>query len=122
MVNSVPIKNWKDIIEKYPLLYQRCKYIECDFGWYNIIESLSSVLEKLIVKGSWSDDCTPYATQIKEKYGTLRFYMSIETDEMSSVILLAEKISAFTCEKCGNQGEIINSSWISVRCKDCRGE
>lgn len=41
------------------------------------------------------------ATQVKEKYGTLRFYYYGGDDVIDGMVSLAESMSAVTCEVCG---------------------
>lgn len=65
----------------------------------------------------------PYkASQVKEKYGSLRMYMDYETEEMSAVIRLAEHDSAKTCEECGEPGEVRGKGWLMCRCDACWGK
>lgn len=59
------------------------------------------------------------ASQVKEKYGTLRFYMSGETDAMSEAINEAEDESAKTCENCGGPGKVYDGGWVVTRCDPC---
>ena len=59
--------------------------------------------------------------QVKEKFGTLRFYCS-GGETIYKFISLAERLSAVTCEDCGKQGTANNSGWISTLCEECRGE
>jgi len=61
------------------------------------------------------------ATQIKEKYGTLRFYwtgtLSPEADaRVEEAIDLAEARSCVTCEICGESGVLHGPSWFTTRC------
>ena len=64
----------------------------------------------------------PRAVQMKEKYGTLRFYMNCETEEMSQAIAEAERESAHTCERCGSkEGKLNRYGWVSCECDKCRG-
>ena len=63
----------------------------------------------------------PRATQVKEKYGTLRFYMSFETEEIQRLIATAEALSAQTCEQCGAVGRQRNGGWIKTLCDSCDG-
>lgn len=58
----------------------------------------------------------PRASQVKEKYGTLRFYMTIQTDEMDPIITIAEKRSAVTCEQCGKKGKLRGRGWYYTAC------
>ena len=60
----------------------------------------------------------PCASQVKEKYGTLCFYMTSASDEMYKLIGEAEKKSEVTCEVCGNKGEGRNDyGWYSTLCE-----
>ena len=65
------------------------------------------------------DDGHPRAVQVKEKFGTLRFYMTGETEEMSRLIHRAEERSAVTCEKCGKPGEYRDLGWAFTLCDSC---
>jgi hypothetical protein len=60
---------------------------------------------------------TPVATQVKEKFGTLRFYVSGATDEQYNYIRFAEIMSSVTCQVCGNKGKRTGRGWISTKCK-----
>lgn len=60
------------------------------------------------------------AAQVKEKYGTLRFYLDAYTPESEAIIEQAEKRSAETCEVCGNFGELrAVRGWYTTRCDEC---
>ena len=122
----------KNLFTKCPLLYTDKNAsiqvslipfgFECDDGWYKILEDLSLKLEKLIeqyIKEYPEVEYPPRASQVKEKYGTLRFYMSGETDEMSKLIDEAEKLSEKTCEECGEPGRLRGTSWIKTLCNEC---
>jgi len=64
----------------------------------------------------------PRAIQVKEKYGTLRFYLSHETDKMERLISEAESKTSTTCESCGSEGEVRNDGWVATRCDECYEE
>jgi hypothetical protein len=64
--------------------------------------------------------------QIKEKFGTLRYYYgstvthgSVQSDIMRAIETWAERRSAFTCETCGKFGELRELSWIRTLCDEC---
>lgn len=59
------------------------------------------------------------AIQVKEKFGSLRFYMTSSTDEMEAAIEEAVEKSAVTCEECGKPGKILWGGWFYCRCRDC---
>jgi hypothetical protein len=61
----------------------------------------------------------PRASQIKEKYGTLRFYMTSGTNEMYAITDKAERQSSVTCEFCGKPGKLRGYGWYSTRCSPC---
>ena len=95
-----------------------CFGIECGEGWHNLILKLSEKLEALILQLPEVARAGVYVTQVKEKYGTLRFYMSTETDEMSDAIRFAEAESEVTCEICGKPGRTEGESWLSTVCPE----
>lgn len=84
--------------------------IECGDGWLEIIRELCAVLEP---KGV-------VAAQVKEKYGTLRFYTNGGDAEADAAIERAEAQSEVTCEICGDPGEMCGTGWLMVRCENCR--
>jgi len=66
----------------------------------------------------------PYitASQVKEKFGGLRFYTNGYTDGISAMISMAESMSYRTCEVCGSPGRSNNYGWISTLCDTHRLE
>jgi hypothetical protein len=54
--------------------------------------------------------------QVKEKFGTLRFYYQGGDDAIDGMVRMAESISGFTCEECGNHGEGRQGGWIRTLC------
>lgn len=94
---------------------QTCMHwgFEVGNGWEPLIRRLSEKLEPLIGD---SDAC---ASQVKEKFGILRFYMDGSTDEMEALITLAENESVKTCDVCGAPGILVGKSWYSTRCRVC---
>ncbi len=68
----------------------------CGDGWFQLIWDLCEKLEKI--------DKELIATQVKEKYGTLRFYTSggkeEKWEEVNAAIIEAENLSAHTWEMC----------------------
>jgi hypothetical protein len=57
--------------------------------------------------------------QVKEKFGTLRFYYSGGDDYISGMVSLAESLSGVTCESCGNVGERRGGGWVHTYCTPC---
>ena len=88
--------------------------IECGAGWYKLLDELCADIVRLA-----SDAGIPVPTvrQIKEKFGTLRFYIDVETDAMYERICEAELESSKTCERCGKPGELtVTGGWYRTLC------
>ena len=58
----------------------------------------------------------PVASQVKEKFGGLRFYVDRATEEHYNYINFAESMSYRTCEVCGNPGKRYTDGWHQVLC------
>ena len=54
--------------------------------------------------------------QVKEKFGTLRFYYTGGDDEISGMVRMADSMSGVTCEECGNPGQSRGGGWIYTAC------
>lgn len=54
--------------------------------------------------------------QVKEKFGTLRFYTNYGDDYIYGAIEMAESMSAVTCETCGAPGKLFSYGWWHVAC------
>ena len=115
------------LFKDFPELYQdmessRTVFIfECGDGWYRLIRELSEKLVDIIKSLKFDPDLPPKASQVKEKYGSLRFYMYWSTDEMETLINSYENLSEKICEICGSMGEInTKRNWLSCRCDNHR--
>lgn len=60
------------------------------------------------------------ADQVKEKFGTLRFYYHGGDDVVDGMVRMAESMSAVMCEECGAPGETGGTGWITTRCEKHR--
>jgi hypothetical protein len=124
------------LVEKYPQILRdysgnetkTCMHwgMECGDGWYDLLNDL---LEKLDYLSNHSG-VQVVADQIKEKFGTLRFYYStiIKTDLnvepvvdkiISDVVSAAERQSAYICENTGKRGvSCSRMGWLKTLCKE----
>jgi hypothetical protein len=57
------------------------------------------------------------ALQVKEKFGTLRFYYTGGDEVIDHLVYMAESFSGVTCEVCGNLGKLNNEGWIKCLCE-----
>ena len=125
----------KLLCEKYPkMMVNRnkdmketcmCWGFECGDGWFNILDQLMSNIQhhidwnnKNFEKGYTQYKQVSQVTldQVKEKFGTLRFYYTGGDDEISGMVRMAESISGVTCEECGNPGKCRGSGWFYTAC------
>lgn len=58
----------------------------------------------------------PLASQVKEKFGGLRFYIDRGTDEHFNYIYFAELMSYKVCEECGAPGKTYRDGWHRTLC------
>ncbi|KAA0677684.1 hypothetical protein [Roseomonas genomospecies 6] len=85
--------------EATPLVYG----VECDAGWYPILDALCSVLIARAERaGSWP----ARFHQLKEKFGGLRVYGDTEGDYECGAITAAERMSWHICERSGRPGKL----------------
>lgn len=121
----------KELCRRFPLLFvdrradlrqtAMCWGFDCGNGWYQIIKRAAEKLEPLIAKAKaefpsdWEAGFFR-ASQVKEKYGTLRFYLSGGTAAMHKIVTDAENQSAKTCERCGKPGKLRGTHWLYTAC------
>lgn len=107
---------------------------ECGDGWFDLIWDLSEKIEKQLKKREKEETISRQAkdklldkidfqvVQVKEKFGTLRFYTQGGSKEIDDLINEAEEKSATTCEQCGKPGKSRNHGWIRVLCDECENK
>lgn len=96
-----------------------CWGFDCGDGWFNIINQLCQNIQHHI---DWKNKKEETVTQVvvsqvKEKYGTLRFYYSGGDDTIDGMVTMAESMSGVTCEQCGNPGTQNEGGWITTLCE-----
>jgi hypothetical protein len=66
-------------------------------------------------------DTIPQVTldQVKEKFGTLRFYYTGGDDVIDGMVRMAESMTEVTCEECGNPGKRRGGGWVHTYCTPC---
>lgn len=116
------------LMRKYPKIFRQanlspqetcmCWGIECGNGWYNIIDDLCGFIQCTVDNGNCEQ---VEAVQVKEKFGTLRFYVNIEPDMIFGAIAFAGYLSSKICEECGSRDQVESTQgWIKYLCKVCR--
>ena len=121
----------KKLVEKYPKIFAdrhkskmetaMCWGFECNDGWYDLIDNLCESIQNYID----SNDIPQFvASQVKEKFGGLRFYGDGGDNYIDGMISFAEDLSYKTCEKCGSIEDVsqTKNGWITSLCKPCMNE
>jgi hypothetical protein len=121
------------LFAKYPKIFRQkdlsmketcmCWGIETGNGWYWLIDNLCSFIQSHI------DNYNKYnepkisqveATQVKEKFGGLRFYYINGDSEIEGAVAFAEYLSYVTCENCGSTKNVTQTKgYITSLCEDC---
>ncbi len=85
-------------------------------GWFDLIDRLCAQLQSISDQPGAPQ---AVATQVKEKFGALRFSVRVEssTSEHRAAIAAAERASETICEECGAAGRLVVASdcWMT-RC------
>ena len=121
----------KLLCEKYPkMMVNRnknmqetcmCWGFECGDGWFNILDQLMGNIQHHIDWKNKKEEVVAQVTldQVKEKFGTLRFYYSGGDDAIDGMVRMAESMTGVTCEECGNVGERRGGGWVHTYCEPC---
>lgn len=120
----------KRLVEKYPKIFDKrndSKYpisygFSCDDGWFNILDGACSLIQSRCdrIQRKEGKDIQVVAIQVKEKFGSLRFYTTGGDDYTSGIIAMAECLSSKICERCGDTGELYTNGWWVTQCETCR--
>jgi hypothetical protein len=79
----------------------------CDDGWFNLIDQLCQFIQFYLDHNNRDGKIAQTeAVQVKEKLGTLRFYVSGGDDYLQGAINFAEHVSATICEITGEPGKL----------------
>ena len=111
------------------------KWISCGSGWDWILDEIDEKLNYIDPKYT--------IQQVKEKFGTLRFYFEPSNDKlrnspawsiMEDIVRAGEQLSAYTCETCGkcsrraggkhdvkydSSAKLRGDSWYVTLCDTC---
>lgn len=118
------------LCEKYPKIFvdrhadmrttAMCWGFDCHDGWYWLIDQLCASIQSYL-------DCNPHleipqvvATQVKEKWGALAFYINGGDEYICGRIDLAEWMSTSICEECGSHTNVGRTEgYIASICRPC---
>jgi hypothetical protein len=112
----------------YPHVFQKPLLnndpICCRDGWYPLLDDLCRTLNRIIGFMPEAERPMYAAVQVKEKFGTLRFYLRGHAHDSAAEqwIRRAEQASATVCDVCGKDGTMRGGKdgdmWLRVRCDE----
>lgn len=102
--------------------------IECGPGWYHLLNNLALVIQSYLTHKKVPIEAV-HVSQIKEKFGSLRFYWGVDDDVefdrslqlqicefVDGAVTMADYMSSNICEKCGDLGRERSGRWIATLC------
>lgn len=101
---------FEQLLFKYDIKEPWC-YSGIGEGWIPLVD----VLIKRLIDMGWNKKLS----QVKEKFGGLRFYAEDVTEEMQELIHEFEADSFGICETCGNTGKLRQRNWLKTLCEVC---
>ena len=95
-----------------------CWGFGCGDGWFNLLDQLMGNIQHHIDWKNKNGEVVHQVTldQVKEKFGTLRFYYTGGDDYIAGMVTMAESMSGVMCETCGAPGEIKGGGWLYTAC------
>lgn len=113
----------EQLCEKYPKIFRdrhadprttcMCWGFEHGDGWYKILDEMCAKLQNYL--DTYPNIEQVVAIQVKEKFGTLRFYYSGGDDACDRMIQKAEEKSERTCEITGEPGRLmVKNGWYKT--------
>lgn len=124
-------KGWDNLLNAaFSTLYSEYNMLKHSLNFWKTMEpddhrSQSEIDESIIdceKKLKEAEEKLPIVEQCKEKFGTLRLYCSNLNYFSKGVVYMAEAISEFTCEVCGDSGTLSGRRWVSTLCPECTKE
>ena len=98
----------KEIAKRIPSSHSGQSFIPP--GWRNLVRLLDREIAEIH---------PDYAlTQVKSKYGSLRYYVPLGNEEVQNIINKYSALSENTCEVCGQPAKKYSDTrWIITRCE-----
>jgi len=87
-------------------------------GWFQLLNQLMGNIQNHIDWQNRNGEVVSQVTvdQVKEKFGTLRFYYTGGDDYIRGMVTMAESMSGVICEECGKPGTSTGGGWIKTVC------
>ena len=103
--------------EKQSVMYPIMFGCEIEDGWFKLLYHLLTDIQNYIDDNNIGQ---VVAEQIKEKWGSLRFYYRGGDDIIDGMVWNAEHLSYYICQDCGTMENVGHTKgWITAYCKNC---
>lgn len=109
----VPRDSFLALMDAYPAIYDAPT--ETGDGWHWLLAMLAEWLRETGLSADFR------VAQVKEKFGTLRFYCSSgegEAPMAGRVVSATEWLSGAVCETCGAPGSVRPGGWVKTACDE----
>ena len=122
LIKRYPFIEYKDYVEKPGKHYYDSTHLDClPSGWRKsfVPEMLERIRNVLLRQGE--DALKNYSLeQVKEKWGSLRWYDYGGNDEIDEIISYYEDVSMSVCIQCGKRhSKYITSPYVCFICEKC---
>lgn len=110
------------VTSRYPQIFPADRPVEFSIGegWHHLVDILCSEVQAYCDRHKDKVEQV-VATQVKEKFGGLRFYYMGGNEVTDGMISLVEMMSLAHCELCGNKAGPTRAihGWVVTRCDAC---
>lgn len=109
------------LLEKHPRIFagKEPAWSDLPAGWFRLLDALCTAIESSMTETELRDF---RVTQVKEKYGGLRFYCNGGSELTPGLIEAAELRSEEICMECGDAGKRRSGGWVITMCDFCTAE
>ena len=98
--------------------FKNCEY-EVPKGWRGLCQELAIKLDKILDTLSEEERENYELLQVKEKFGSLRWYDNWHNEEMYQLIRQYEHKAERTCCVCGKMATKVTLGWTIPFCDEC---
>jgi len=100
--------------------FQTCMAFGCEHGdgWFTLFYELNKRIAFYLENINPNVKPDFYWTQVKEKFGTARWYYNGGDDIISDLVDYYENQTSYTCETCGDLGKLRGNGWFYTSCDD----
>ena len=124
----------KELISKYPNIFQnyvgnpgQVNWLDLPDGWTQNLDWMCGAIQNYVdcniqyINGEKKVPVQPTCTQMKEKFGGLRFYTNQADDTVEGMISMTEHMCNNTCQMCGSHENLgVTAGCVSVLCVNCK--